>query len=313
MVAIRKNISLARRMHYRIGGKARYFAEPQNAQDIGDAIRWAFARRIPFLFLGAGTNMLFSEKGYDGLIMQYTNRRIRKEPGGVRISAGTSMRDAVAYYLLQGFIDLQWAGGLPGTVGGAVFGNAGCFGGEMKDCVISVETIFHDRQSGTVERRTRTFSECAFDYRDSVFKRNGNEIIASVLVRATQGDRGAVRAEVNRCIAYRQRHQPLAYPSAGSTFKNIPLESVSARVGREFADAVKVDPFPVIPVAAVLDRLGLKGARIGGAEISEKHPNFFINRKRATFADVIGLIALAKKEARSRYGIVLEEEIRIMS
>ena len=312
MLAIRKNISLARRMHYRIGGKARYFAEPRNAQDIVDVIRWAFGRRVPFLFLGAGTNMLFSEKGYDGLIMQYGVRHIRKEPGGVRISAGTSMADAAAYYQSQGLDDLKWAGGLPGTVGGAVFGNAGCFGGEMKDAVISVESIMYDRQSETVERRTRTFAECAFAYRSSIFKRNGNEIIASVLLRATPGDREAVRTEVRRCIAYRERFQPLDYPSAGSTFKNIPLASVSATVGKEFSAVVKHDPFPVIPVAAVLDRLGLKGARIGGAEISEKHPNFFINRNRATFGDVVGLIALAKEKAFKRYGIVLEEEIRIV-
>ncbi|OGM93170.1 UDP-N-acetylenolpyruvoylglucosamine reductase [Candidatus Wolfebacteria bacterium RIFOXYB1_FULL_54_12] len=312
MIAIRRNISLARRMHYRIGGKARYFCEPQNAHDIVGAVRWAFARRIPFLFLGAGTNMLFSERGYDGLIMQYVNKHIRKEAGGVRISAGTSMQDAVRYHLAQGLDDLAWAGGLPGTVGGAVFGNAGCFGGEMKDCVVSVESIFYDRAAGMVERRVRSAAECAFGYRDSVFKRNGNEIIASVVVRATPGDKQAVCAEVERCIAYRERFQPLEYPSAGSTFKNIPVASVTPQVRKEFASVVKVDPFPVIPVAAVLDRLDLKGSRIGGAEISEKHPNFFINRNRATFADVIGLIKLAKKKALGRYGIVLEEEIRIV-
>lgn len=299
-------------MHYRIGGKARYFCEPRNADDIMSAIRWAFAHRVPFLFLGAGTNMLFSEKGYDGLIMQYANRHIRKEPGGVRVSAGTSMSDVVAYYMAHGFSDLAWAGGLPGTVGGALFGNAGCFGGEMKDGVVSAESIFYDFASGTVDRHIRSAIECEFAYRNSIFKRTGTEIIASVLLRATSGDRNAVRAEVRRCIAYRKQFQPIEYPSAGSTFKNIPVELVADCVREEFASVVKVDPFPVIPVAAVLDRLNLKGVRIGGAEISEKHPNFFINRGNATFADVLGLIALAKRKALRRYGIVLEEEIRIV-
>lgn len=312
MIAIRKNISLARRMHYRIGGKARYFCEPKNARDIGDSIRWAFARQIPFLFLGAGTNMLFSERGYDGLVMQYVHRSIRKEKDGIRIFAGTSMADAVGYYASHGFKDLAWAGGLPGTVGGAVFGNAGCFGGEIKDCIVSVESIFYDRASGAVERHMRTAAECEFAYRNSLFKRNGNEIIVSVLMRATPGNKTAIRAEVERYIAYRKQFQPLEYPSAGSTFKNIPVSSVSDRVRKEFSDVVKVDPFPVIPVAAVLDRLDLKGARIGGAEISEKHPNFFINRNKATFADVVGLIKLAKKKALARYGVTLEEEIRIV-
>lgn len=312
MIAIRKNISLARRMYYRIGGKARYFYEPKNARNITDSIRWAFARHVPFLFLGAGTNMLFSERGYDGLIMQYVHRAIRKEKDGIRISAGTSMGDAVNYYASHGLKNLAWAGGLPGTIGGAVFGNAGCFGGETKDGIVSVESIFYDRASRTVERRMRTAAECEFAYRNSLFKRNGNEIIVSVLMRATPGNKTAIRAEVERCIAYRKQFQPLEHPSAGSTFKNIPVSSVSNRVRKEFAGVVKVDPFPVIPVAAVLDRLDLKGVRIGGAEISEKHPNFFINRNKATFADVVGLIKLAKKKALARYGIVLEEEIRIV-
>ena len=310
--AIQKNISLARRMHYRIGGKAHYFFEPQNARDIIAAIRWAFARNIPFLFVGAGTNMLFSEAGYDGLLMQYTHRSIRRTADGVRVSAGTSMAAVVAYYTRQGFRDLAWAGGLPGTVGGAVFGNAGCFGGETKDGVISIESIFYDHASGVIERRTRSAAECAFAYRDSIFKQNGNEIIVSVLLRATRGDRNVIRKEVAHHIAHRKQSQPLMYPSAGSTFKNISVAMVSEHVKREFATSIKTDPFPVIPVARMLDRLGLKGTRIGGAEISTQHPNFFINRDHATSADIKALIALAKRKARRRYGVLLEEEIRIV-
>jgi len=299
-------------MHYRIGGKARYFFEPQNALDIEAAVRWAFDRDIPFLVLGAGTNMLFSENGYEGLIIQLAKKEIQSEPGGIRISAGTMMADAVGFFTLRGLRDLSWAGGLPGTVGGAVFGNAGCFGGEMKDVIIEVASIAHDRASGTVEPRLRSSADCMFAYRESVFKRIGGEIIPSVLMRATPGNEAAMRAEVQNHIEYRQRFQPIEYPCAGSTFKNIPLESVSEKVRSEFADVVKVDPVPVIPVAAILDRLGLKGKRIGGAEISAKHPNFFINRNKATFSDIIDSIALAKMMALERYGIVLEEEIRIV-
>lgn len=311
-IRIRRNISLARRMHYRIGGKTRYFFEPQNAREIEAAVRWAITRDVPFLFLGAGTNMLFSENGYDGLIIQYVKKRIRREPGGIRIAAGTPMSDAVGYFASRGLRDLAWAGGLPGTVGGAVFGNAGCFGGEIKDIVIEVESIAYDKLAGTVERRVRRAADCLFAYRDSVYKRIGGEIVVSVLVRATPGDTAAVRAEIQSHIDYRRRFQPIECPCAGSTFKNIPLTSVAEEVRSEFADVVKTDPFPVIPVAAVLDRLGLKGKRIGGAEISAKHPNFFINRHKATFADIIDLIALAKKMTWQRYGIVLEEEIRIV-
>jgi UDP-N-acetylmuramate dehydrogenase len=312
VIRIRRNISLARRMHYRIGGKARYFLQPRHARDIEAGVRWAFNRNVPFLFLGAGTNMLFSEKGYDGLLLQYVNKEIRREPDGIRIAAGTLMSDAVAYFASEGLSDLAWAGGLPGTVGGAVFGNAGCFGEEIKDTIIEVASLACDRGAGTVEPRVRKAEECLFTYRDSLFKRLGGEIITSVLVRATPGDAAAIRAAVRDHIGYRHRFHPLEYPSAGSTFKNIPLAAVAEEVSREFVEVVKVDPFPVIPVAAVLDRLALKGSRIGGAEISAKHPNFFINRHKATFSDITGLIALAKSRAWQRYGIVLEEEIRIV-
>jgi len=312
MIRIERNIVLAARVRYRIGGRARYFCEPQNPGDIEDAVRWAISENVPFFFLGAGTNVLFPETGYDGLVMQYAATEIREEPGGILLSAGTPMAEAVDYCTERGIRDLAWAGGLPGTVGGAVFGNAGCFGGEMKDSVLEVESIAFDRASGNIERRVRSAAACRFGYRESVFKRPDGEIVTAVLIRATPGDPAAVRAEVDSYIEHRRRFHPLDYPSAGSTFKNIPLASVSDEIRRDFAGVVKVDPSPIIPVAAVLDRLGLKGTRIGGAEISAKHPNFFINRGKATFADISRLISLAKTMAWQRYGIVLEEEIRIV-
>lgn len=312
MIPIQRKISLAERMPYRIGGSAEYFLLPRNPREIETAVRWAFSRGLPFLFLGAGTNMLFSENGYAGLVMQYTAMEIRKESGGIRLNAGTSMADAVDFYSANGLRDLAWAGGLPGTVGGAVFGNAGCFGGEMKDSILEVESIVYDRHQERVERRVRNVSRCLFAYRDSIFKSLGGEIVTSVLLRATAGDPAAIRDEAEEHREYRRRFHPLDYPSAGSTFKNIPLASAPEELRRDFAAVVKVDPFPIIPVAAVLDRLGLKGTRLGGAEISARHPNFFINRDNATFADISGLIALAKMRAWHRYGVVLEEEIRIV-
>ncbi len=312
MIPLERNILLADRMPYRIGGQAQYFLLPKNPGEIEAAVRWAFSRNVPFLFLGAGTNMLFSETGYEGLVMQYAATEIWEESGGIRLAAGTPMEEAVDFFTARGLRDLAWAGGLPGTVGGAAFGNAGCFGGEMKDAILEVESIAFDRATGTVEGRRHDAADCRFAYRDSIFKSLGGEIVTSVLIRATPGDPAVIRDAVDGHREYRRRLHPLEYPSAGSTFKNIPLASVSEDVGCDFAGVVKIDPFPVIPVAAVLDRLGLKGTRIGGAEISVKHPNFFVNRDRATFADISGLISLAKMRAWQRYGIVLEEEIRIV-
>lgn len=312
MMRIERNIVLAPRVRYRIGGRARYFFAPRHPGDIEEAVLWAISENVPFFFLGAGTNVLFPETGFDGLVMQYTATEIREEPGGIRFSAGTPMAGAVGYCTDRGLRGLAWAGGLPGTVGGAVFGNAGCFGGEIKDSILEVESIAFDRASGKIERRVRSRAACRFGYRESVFKDPGSEIVTAVLIGTTPGDAADLRAEVDRHIEHRRRCHPLDYPSAGSTFKNIPLDSVAEEVARDFAEVVKVDPFPIIPVAAILDRLGLKGRRIGGGEISTVHPNFFINRGKATFADINGLISLAKTMAWQRYGIVLEEEIRIV-
>ena len=312
MTVYRKDVSLAPCLHYRIGGKARYLAEVQSEQEIAAALLWACERDLPFLVVGAGTNMLVSERGYDGLIIRMTGKEIVPEARGVRFSAGTPLADAVDFFTANGFGDLSWAGGLPGTVGGAVFGNAGCFGREMRECVVEVDSLACDGASHTVEPRVRSGSECAFAYRGSLFKCRG-EIITSVLIKATPGDAAAARAEAQEHIDYRLRFQPLDFPCAGSTFKNVPLATVSKEVGRVFAGVIKIDPLPVIPAAAILDRLGLKGRRIGGAEISAKHPNFFINRDRASFADITGLIALAKRAAWRCYGIALEEEVQIVN
>lgn len=313
MTPIRNNISLARHAHYRIGGRARYFAEVSNVRESMSVIRWALRDTVPFFFMGAGTNVLFSDQGFKGLVIKNNYSVIRKRPNGIFFSSGVLMSEAVSYFIRNGLQGLEWAGGLPGTVGGAVFGNAGCFGDEIEKHILAVESLVVDRNRKTVTKHTRSHRACKFSYRTSIFKQSGDEIITGVILRATPGSVQPLAAKAQECIDYRTRFQPLEYPSAGSTFKNISLASVSAEVAALFSQVVKTDPFPVIPVAAVLDKLSLKGYRIGGAEISEKHPNFFINRNKATACDIIALIDLARQKARKQYGIELDPEIRILS
>lgn len=309
---IRRAISLARQTRYRIGGKARYFVEAKTVVDVTAAVNWALENDIPFFFLGAGTNVLFSDRGFDGLVIKNNCGSIRRRPEGIFIHSGVAMSDAVDYFIRNKLRGLEWAGGLPGTVGGAVFGNAGCFGGEMKNAVVAVESLIVDHHKKRVIKYARTHRECGFGYRTSVFKQNGNEIITGVLLRGIPGDAKLLAQKAQSCIDYRKRFQPIEYPSAGSTFKNILLAEVSPKVFALFSDVIKNDPFPIIPVAAVLDRLGLKGARIGGVEISAKHPNFFINTNNGTANEVAQLIAFAQRKAKKKYGVVLEPEIRVI-
>jgi len=281
----------------------------EDEKDIFEAI--GFGRNSGhFFILGGGTNVLFGDSDYRGTIIKIALKDIKDREDGLFVSSGVLMADLLNFCLIRGLSGLEWAGGLPGTVGGAIRGNAGAFGKETKDCILGVESV--DRNNYRSNKVVRSNKECRFGYRDSVFKHN-DEIILGVVFRLVNRNKEEIEKEMNERILYRKTHQPLEYPSAGSTFKNIPLDSVSEKVAEEFRTVVKTDPFPVIPVAAVLDKLDLKGKMIGGAEISEKHPNFFINKNNASFADVIGLIDLAKQRALEKYGIVLVEEIEIIN
>lgn len=326
---ILKNEDIKRHVNYRIGGKADHLIIVEDEKEIIDAVNLG-KKSGRFFILGGGTNVLFSDKNFEGTIVKIALKDIKKQEDGLFVSSGVSIADLLNFCLKNGFSGLEWAGGLPGTVGGAIRGNAGSFGGEIKDSIFGVkslvfegdEAIFSAKgatqkgeprlQRGSASgEKNRNNKECLFEYRDSIFKQNG-EIILSAVFNLTKRDRGEIEKEINKNILYRQEHQPLEYPSAGSTFKNIPLDSISQEVAEEFRAVIKIDPFPVIPAAAVLDRLGLKGRELGGAQISEKHPNFFINKNNASFGDVVGLINLAREKALEKYGIILREEIEIV-
>jgi UDP-N-acetylmuramate dehydrogenase len=306
---ILKNESLKKHTNYQIGGKAKYFIEVDSVEDLIKAIKFT-KENGNFFILGGGTNVLFGDNGLDETIIKIAIKEIKKEGCAIIASSGVLVSDLIDFSLKSGFSGLEWAGGLPGTIGGAIYGNAGAFGGEMKDSIFNVKSLAFEGDKPIF--KNRNYKECLFGYWDSVFKHNG-EIILGATFKFENKDKKEIEKEINRHIAYRKEHQPLEYPSAGSTFKNIPLDSVSQEVAEEFKAVVKNDQFPVIPVAAVLDKLGLKGRELGGAQISEKHPNFFINKNNACFGDVFGLINLAKEKTFEKYGIVLKEEIEIIN
>lgn len=306
---ILKNEPLKKYTNYKIGGISERFIIVEKEEEVAEAINLA-KKGGKFFILGAGTNVLFGDDPYDGTIIKINLKTIKKTGNEILVEAGVLMADLLNFCAEKGLSGLEWAGGLPGTVGGAICGNAGAFGGEMKDPVLTVRSV--GWSSDIMAFTSRNRKDCLFGYRESIFKRN-NEIILNVVLSLKKRDRKEIENEINSRILYRKEHQPLEYPSAGSTFKNIPLDTVSAEVRKEFATVVKTDPFPVIPAAAVLDKLSLKGARIGGAEISPKHPNFFINKNNACYDDVVGLINLSKEKAKEKYGIKLEEELKIIA
>ncbi len=303
-----ENVSLKEYSHYKIGGLARYFFAPKTAEELVEALKKAKADNLRVFILGSGTNLLIDDKGFDGLVLKPEISGFTREGNLVRVGAGASVAELLNYLVTQSLSGFEWAGGLPGTIGGAVRGNAGAFGGETKDLVkevISVDTQMPD--SGLIKRNR---AGCEFGYRNSVFKiNNGREIVVEAVFELKPGNAEEIKKAIDEKIKYRHDRQPLEFPNIGSIFKNTDLKLVPEKYQKEWAAVIKTDPFPVMPTAHIITEAGLKNRQIGQAMVSPKHPNFIVNLGGATSADVKQLIALVKSSVKEKFGIQLEEEV----
>jgi len=308
VLEIKNNVLLKNYSTFQIGGKAKYFATIRNESELEEAIKFCKEKNIPFFILGGGSNVLFSDKGINGLIIKMENKKFNfLENNKVLAESGCEMKEIVKATIERGLAGLEWAGGLPGTLGGAIRGNAGAFGGEIKDCVEKV-IAFSQKDN---KKKEYSQKECQFGYRSSIFKKN-KEIILSAVLSFKKGDAKELKRKVEEKINYRKERHPLEYPNAGSIFKNCPLDKIPENVKERFKDKIKFDPFPILPSAVLIAEAGLIGFKKGGAKISEKHPNFIINFNNATFQDVIYIIKKVKDTVFEKFGVVLEEEIEIV-
>lgn len=309
MVNFEKNIPLKRFSSFKIGGPAKLFSEVSSVEELKEVLLLSFGElRIAqnkIAILGSGTNILIDDKGFDGLVIHNRMNSIKREGNDVVVGSGVEVASVLSFCISNSLSGLEWAGGLPGTLGAAIRGNAGAFAGEIKDTVFEVKSL--DIETLTEKRRAN--GECLFGYRDSVFKRNGGEVVSSVVLRLTSGKRDQIRQLIQEKIDYRQNKHPMEYPNIGSIFKNIPFSTIPQKWKNDFGAFVKTDPFPIVPTAKLLAIAGLKGRRIGGAMISDKHPNFIVNIDNATSEDVKALMQVAKEAIHQKYGITLEEEI----
>lgn len=323
MPNFKENILLSQFSHYKIGGPARFFFEAKNEKDVRWAIKEAKKRRLPVFVLGGGTNLLISDDGFNGLVLRINIGGIKAKGTRVTVGAGVIMADLLKTTTARSLAGLEWAGGLPGTLGGAIRGNAGCFGGEIKDNVASVRSV----DITTSKIITRTARQCVFAYRHSIFKKKNNaEIILSATLALKKGDKKHITRAIRERVEYRKAHHPLEHPNLGSIFKNVPLSAVRKKESTQYVKAlreakfafrgsrfsVKTDPFPVISTGKLISESGLRGVSIGGAMISPKHPNFIVNVLGAEARDVTGLIMLAKAEVKRKFDIRLEEEIQLL-
>ncbi|MFH1759046.1 MAG: UDP-N-acetylmuramate dehydrogenase [Patescibacteria group bacterium] len=306
------NISLSQYSNYKIGGAARYFYQSDKIGDLIKAVKQARKDKAPVFILGGGTNILFNDDGFSGLVLKPLMRDIKKNGDEITVGAGASMANLLELAVDKGLGGLEWAGGLPGLIGGAIRGNAGAFGGEIKDSIKEVVSLDISKPVPQIIKRNN--QQCRFGYRDSIFKSGptaGKEIILEATFQLRSGDKKLIRQTMEDKINWRRARQPLEYPNIGSIFKNINWELVPEqwKQDEKFKQNYKTDPFPVIPAAFLIDQCRLKGVTCGGAMISPKHPNFIVNVLNASAGDVKQLINLVKNAVFDRFGIKMEEEV----
>ena len=228
------------------------------------------------------------------------------------------MEDLLNFCVQNSLSGLEWAGGLPGTLGGAIRGNAGAFRGEIKDVIYDVtslnlcsDVLIHHYNSTSVKKRKN--SDCRFGYRTSIFKDvRKDEIILEAVLKLKKGQRVDIEKKINEKINYRRQKHPVEYPNLGSTFKNIPAEELPASVREEFKDKIKDDPFPILPSVKLIAGAGMTNVRVGNIEVSGKHPNYLVNIGNGKSEDVLALIYKIKSAVRQKYRVELEEEITIV-
>ncbi len=279
---LQTDVPLSRHTTFRIGGTADYWAEITSVQGLHALLQFCRANAVPYFILGKGSNILASDEGYCGLILHIGNAFSQINISGTTIvcQSGASLAGAARSALQHSLTGMEALCGIPGTIGGALYMNAGAYGSEMKDVVRSCEYIDTD---GNL--RTMTLEEMALSYRHSIFCENGG-IIVSVTMELQEGDPAAIEARMEELLAQRKAKQPLEFPSAGSTFKR-PEGSYAS---------------------LLIDQCGLKGMSVGGAQVSQKHCGFVINTGDATCADVLTLCDQVRDIVEKEKGFTLELE-----
>ena len=287
---VRADEPLARHTFYRIGGPADLFVSVESAEELARAVILARENGVPYFILGAGTNILASDRGVRGLVIENRAKTVtwteRDGQALVTAESGASLSRLARQAARHGWAGLTWACGIPGTVGSGVVQNTGAHGGRLADVLQSV-MILEARSA----RRRVPANELALTYRSSVFKKRTGQtwVILSAEIALQRGDAAELTARIADYDAWRQKHQPVG-ASCGSVFKNPPGDYA----GR------------------LIEAAGLKGERAGGAEISSIHANFFVNTGGATAADVMDLINRARYEVMLQFGVVLELEIELV-
>jgi UDP-N-acetylmuramate dehydrogenase len=283
---LQENVPLAPYTTFKIGGPAKYFIVAKTSDEMVQAVKEATTANIQWIVLGGGSDVLVSDKGFDGLVIKSELREVvmNEETAEVRVGSGVLLSALIPKTMNAGFAGLEYAIGVPATVGGAVWANLGARGSDIAQWLTNVTVLTPEG-----EKKNLTNEDCAFAYRDSIFKHE-KFIIVDATFQLTKTDKKVTFAKMKELADLRKDTQDVGAKCVGCVFQNPTDQTTEA-------------------AAKLIDDLGLKGKQIGGAKVSDIHANFIINTGDATADDVVQLISYIKQQVRDKNGIQLHEEI----
>lgn len=303
---IKENIPLAPLTTFKIGGPARFFVEVNKAEEIIQVKKWAREKNLPILIFGGGSNVLISDEGFSGLVIRIIKGGWTVSGNQIEAGASVYMSALALMASRRGLRGLEWAGGLPGTLGGAIRGNAGAFRFEISQNVKSMEILRGDR---IIHLRPE---ECGFGYRASLFKNKlKDDIILSARLELVKGDAKESEKQLQDFLIHRQAHQP-PHSSAGCIFKNFSFTDEADIAEIKNIVPVEFLKYKKIPAAWLVEQAGMKGAQVGQAQVSTIHANFIVNLDGAKSAEILALIRQIKEKVYNKFHIKLEEEAQII-
>jgi UDP-N-acetylmuramate dehydrogenase len=320
---IQNDFPLSQILFYKIGGKAKYLINCESGQEIREALKFITKNKIDNVFIcGLGSNLIFSDEKFDGVVVRIVQEKksqhnFQKKDNLVTVFSGMILDDLIKFAFDNHLIGLEWAGGLPGTVGAGIRGNVGAFGHEIKDTIHSVDVL--EKSGARYQARALHKDELNFSYRNSLIKENRNMIVTSAtfnLSQASPQELAKAKDTYEANIHYRRTHHPVEYPTCGSVFKNINEADRIKKVltiWPDIRERVTGNWHNKVAMGYVINRLGFSGKRKGGMQVSEKHNNFIINVDNGHASDALFLINEIQNKVQKTFGFTPETEAEIVN
>jgi len=298
---VRTNVPLFKYTTFRIGGLARFLVETTETEKLVGLLNFLSEEGIEYFVLGGGSNVIFSDDEFEGVVIKIMSSKQQVSDNIIEAEAGVWLGTIVNLANQNSLSGMEWAAGIPGTVGGAVRGNAGAMGKDTASSISRVE-VWRDGEILELSKQ-----ECEFNYRESIFK-NNKDVVLRAWFELVKGDKSKILELVQKYLKQRQGKFP-AFPSAGSFFKNVKLDRWLG--DKDFLPELYRQR-GTVPVGWLVEQVGMKGFGIGDAQVSEQHGNFIINKKSATQSDILAVVEKVKEAVYNKFGVELEEEVEIV-